>query len=601
MKKLVFSFVVLIPSLLGNADVTYAQSLKLLTCSDLKACIAIVKLEDDCEPGCDIPTVPPEYGELPQRFISFGRAGVDELLPLLEHRHITVRSKAAHVLSASPFLVSSDSKKIFESYRAGNSWLVGAVAKVANDNDIVTLVAEGLAEPSEEFGQVLLELGARADPELVRVLDCRLPSKCESSAASILESIRNSERRSDAVAKHAFAMAEDSNLSSEGRATFVRLAISYAKQYIDWQHKGPPDQWALVRLRALKTDADPKVAEVALNALIRFGDKDVAGDALQMVERAQGFDRRMAVVSLGQMGPIAQSAGLKLREYLKDPNWDVRVETASALASIGDKDAIKQLEASIDPRDWLLAMRVVDALGALDVKASEAKLLEVSNTYWHPAVREAAKVVMAGAVKSPVDDYKAMTRYFDPVSSYCETQKSELGLPANYKSLSDDEWMSVLNSTNEKLWQQNQKLFLDHPALVGAVEIKQTIVHKGWTFVGTDNGEWGGDITATSGGKKLKLINDNSVGLYTVDDQLFAVTGLNHMMVSKEFIWRIDFDENSTPAAELMMRTTGAIYFGLVSPNGVFGLYGSWGSMLVYPDGRPEWLGCPAARVDSQR
>jgi HEAT repeat protein len=601
MKKLFFSFVILMHSLLGQGDVAYAQSVRPLTCSDLKACLAMVMLEDDCEPGCDIPMVPPEYGELPQRFISFGRAGVDELLPLLEHRHIIVRSKAGDILSASPFLVSSDSKKIFESYRAGNSWLVGAVAKVASDNDVVNLVAEGIAKPSEEFGRIWYELGARADPELVRALDCRLPSKCESSAASILESSRYSGRRSDAVAKHAFAMAEDSNLSSEGRAIFVRLAISFAKQYIDWQHKGPPDEWALVRLRALKTDADPKVAEVALNALIRFGDKDVAGDALQMVERAQGFDRRMAVVNLGKMGPIARSAGLKLREYLKDPNWDVRVETASALASIGDKDAIKQLEASIDPRDWLLAIRAVDALGALDAKASEAKLLEVSNTYWHPAVRVAAKVAMAGAVKSPIDDDKAMTRYFDPVSSYCDTQKSELGLPANYKSLSDDEWMSVLNSTNEKLWQQNQKLFLDHPALAGAVEIKQTIVHKGWTFVGTDNGEWGGDITATSAGKILKLINDNSVGLYTVDDQLFAVTGLNHMMVSKEFIWRIDFDENSTPAAELMMRTTGATYFGMVSPNGVFGLYGSAGSMLVHADGRPEWLGCPAASVSYQR
>jgi HEAT repeat protein len=601
MKKLALSFVILLHFLFGKTGGAFAQNVKPLTCIDLKACIALVMVEDDCEPGCESLRVPPEYGELPQRFVSFGRAGVEFLLPMLDHRHTVVRSKAAYVLSASPFLVSSDSKKIFVSYHAGNAWLTGAVAKVANDNDIVNLVAEGLAEPSEEFGQILYELGARADPELVRALDCRLPSKCESAAASILESVRYNGRRSDALAKQAFAMAEDSNLSSEGRANFVRLAISYAKQYIDWQPKGPPDEWALVRLRVLKTDADPKVAEVAMNALIGFGDRDVAGDALQMVERAQGFDRRMAVIRLGKMGPIARSAGPKLREYLKDSNWDVRVETASALASIGDVDAINQLEASIDPRDWLLALRAVEALGVLDAKSSEAKLLEVSNTYWHPAVREAAKVAVAGAFKSPTNDSKAMKRYFEPVNSYCETQKFELGLPANYKSLSDVEWMSVLNSTNEKLWQQSQKLFLGHPALIGAVEIKQTIVHKGWTFAGTDNGEWGGDITATSGDKKIKLINYNSVGLYIVDDQLFAVTGLNHMMVSEEFIWRVEFDENSTPAAELMMRTTGATYFGMVSPKGEFGLYGSWGSMLVHPNGRPEWLGCPAASVNSQR
>jgi HEAT repeats len=601
MKTLLFSFVVLLQFLLGEGGGTMAKDVEPLTCRDLISCLDLVMVEDDCEPGCEFLRVPPEYGELPQRFVSFGRAGVELLLPMLDHRHTVVRSKAAYVLSASPFLVSSDSKKIFVSYHAGNSWLVGAVAKVANENDIVSLVAEGLANPKQEFGQFLHELGARADPELIGALDCSLPNKCEAAAASILESISLDGRRSNLLAKHAFAMAEDTSLSSEGRANFVRLAISYAKQYIDWQHKGPPDEWALVRLRALKTDADPKVAEVALNALIGFGDRDVAGDALQMVERTQGFDRRMAVIRLGQMRPTARSAGPKLREYLKDSDWDVRVETASALASIGDVDAIKQLDASIDPRDWLLAMRVVEALGVLDAKASEAKLLEVSNTYWHPAVREAAKVAVASAFKSPTEDDKATTRYFDPVKSYCDTQKSELGLPANYKSLSDVEWMSVLNSTNEKLWQQSQKLFLGHPALVGAVEIKQTIVHKGWTFVGTDNGEWGGDITATSGGKKLKLINDNSVGLYIADDQLFAVTGLNHMMVSKEFIWRVDFDKNSTPAAKLMMRTTGTTYFGVLSPNGVFGLYGSWGSMLVHPDGRPEWLGCPAASINSQR
>ncbi len=601
MKKLILSYVILLLFLFGQGRGAFAQNEKLLTCSDLKACIALVMVEDDCEPGCDIPMVPPEYGELPQRFISFGRTGVVMLLPLLEHRHIIVRSKVGDILSASPFLVPIDSEKIFASYRAGNSWLVGAVAKVANDNDIVNLVAEGLAKRSEEFGQILHELGARADPELIRALDCSVPNKCVAAAASILESTSFDGRRSNLLAKHAFAMAEDMRLSSQGRVSFVRLAVSYAKQYIDWQRQGPPDEWALVRLRALKTDPDPKVSETALNALIGFGDRDVAVDALQLVERTQGFDRRMAVIRLGQMGPIARSAGPKLREYLNDSDWDVRVETASALAGIGDVGAVKQLEASIHPRDWLLSLRVVEALGVLDAKASEAKLLEVSETYWHPAVREAAKKVLSGTLKSPTEDDKATARYFDPVRSYCETLKSELGLPANYKSLSDEEWISVLNSTNEKLSTQSQKLFLDHPALVGAVEIKQTIVHKGWIFVGTDNGEWGGDITATSGGEKLKLINDNSVGLYIVGDQLFAVTGLNHMMVSKEFIWRVDFDENTTPTAELMMRTTGATYFGMLSPKGVFGLYGSSGSMLVYPDGRPEWLGCPAASVNSQR
>jgi HEAT repeat protein len=592
MKNLVLPFAILLHFLFGLGGGAFAQNEKLLTCSDLKSCTGLVMVEDDCEPGCDIPMFPPEYGALPQRYISFGRDGVDVLLPLLEHRHIIVRSKAGHILSASPFLVASDSAKIIASFRAGNSWLVGAVAKVANDNEVVNLVAEGLAEPSEEFGQILRELGARADPELIRALDCSVPNKCEAAAASILESISFDGRRSELLAKHAFARAEDMRLSSEGRASFLRLAISYAKQYIDWQHVGPPDEWALVRLRALKTDPDPKVSEIALNALIGFGDRDVAGDALQLVERTQGFDRRMAVIRLGQMGPIARSAGLKLREYLKDSDWDVRVETASALAAIGDVGAAKQLEASIHPRDWLLSLRAVEALGVLDAKASEVKLL---------VVREAAKKAMAGAFKNARDDDKAMSRNFDPVESYCETQKSEFGLPANYKSLSDDEWISVLNSTNEKLWKQNQKLFLDHPALVGAVEIKQAIVHRGWTFVGTDNGEWGGDITATSGGKKLKLINDNSVGLYVVDDRLFAVTGLNHMMVSNEFIWRVDFDGNSTPAAELMMRTTGAADFGMLSPKGVFGLYGSWGSMLVHPSGRPEWLGCPAKSVSYQR
>lgn len=601
MKNLVLSLIVLLQFLFEPGGGTFAQNVKLLTCSDLKTCIELVMVEDDCEPGCDIPMVPSEYGELPQRFISFGRAGVAGLLPLLEHRHIVVRSKAGDILSASPFLTPSDSKKILESYRAGNSWLVGAVARVANENDIANLLAEGLAKPSEEFGQLLHELGARAEPELIRALDCSKPNQCEAAVASILKSIPYSGRRSDVLAKHAFVLAEDPRLSSEGRANFVRLAVSYAKNYADSQSSGPPDEWAMVRLRSLKADPDPKVSAVALQALIGFGDRDAASDAFQLVERAQGFDRRLAVMRISKMGLAAQSVGPKLREYLKDSDWDVRVETASALAMIGDVGATKQLEASIAPRDWLLALRAVEAIGMLDEKASETKLMEVSKAYWHPAVREAAKLAIVGAFKGQTDDTKAAARYFDPVESYCETQKPDPGLPANYKSLSDDEWTSAFNSANEKLWQESQKLFVQHPALAQAVEIKQTIIHKGWTFVGTDNGEWGGDITATFGNKQLKLINYNSVGFYVVEDQLFAVTALNHMMVSEEFIWRIDFDENSTPAAKLVMRTTGATYFGLKSPEGVLGLYGSSGSMLVHPDGRPEWLDCPAARIKAQR
>lgn len=568
---------------------TMAQKARDLTCQDLKSCVAHVLKEDACEPNCDGAPIERPYLQLPEHFRIFARPGVDALLPLLNHQHPSVRAKAAFILSSSPFLDSRDSQQVVSAYRRGNGWLTWAVGKVAGEKEIPSLVSEGIANPREEFGQLLEALGERAEPAIAEALNCSSPERCELVVRSLTKSLNFNTMISPELSRLSFDIADDRRISSSCRQKAVDLAIRFSVGYSYRRTGLIPASWALERLRVLGRDSDANVSGAAKSFLIDFKDASMAAEAVRMLDKARGFDRQIEVLRIGMMGPAALSAAPKLRELLSDGDWDVRVAAAEALGKIGAIEAASQLAGSISSTDWLLSLRAVEALGALKSPEAMKVLNETSANYWHPAVREAAKRAISG---TSIRNEDSFSDFMNPIEFYCSWKETNPTPPANFEDFSEVAQMDFINDYNARLARESFRLFSENVALRGSQAPYMQVIHKGWTFKGTDLGEFGGNLTAVSSSASRVVIDDNVVGLFKIGDQLYGVTGLDHLGLSYGFLWQINFAENGAPSAKIVMRMSGAPHAIRVAPNGTVGIYGSLGSMLVLPDGMPQWLAC---------
>jgi HEAT repeat protein len=346
------------------------------------------------------------------------------------------------------------------------------------------------------------------------------------------------------------------------------------------------------RLRNLLKDNEPEVRQQAAAILTGYGDLAAIDAAIKRIETESGWDRVFAIRNFAKFGLEAARHGPAIRRYLKDSDWDVRARTAQTLAAIGDRGAVPMLIAAIDDRDWLLTFRAVEALAVLGGSEAQTALRSKAARHWHPAVRLAAESLLAGKPALPALKHGAIDMQ-EPYTRYCEPITAKDRAPDSLRFGSTQNGMDELNAWNQKNLSRYAGDFGAHPRLKSAVKPQNTLRHGEWIFTGTDRGEWGGQLTVRKGaaGTEQILLTENVRGVFLVDNQIMAVTGLAHMMDWGGFLHVLVQDSNGRWHAERRLRLTGAPDI-FVAPDGTIGVWSGGGSMLVHPDGRPEWLAC---------
>jgi hypothetical protein len=96
--------------------------------------------------------------------------------------------------------------------------------------------------------------------------------------------------------------------------------------------------------------------------------------------------------------------------------------------------------------------------------------------------------------------------------------------------------------------------------------INLAVNFMGNTFVGTNHGEFGGNLSVNlPNGTEQVLIHDNVVQIISLKSELFVFTGLSHMMTDRGAIYRV-FQKEGVPVAERITLLPGAPEF-IVTPN----------------------------------
>jgi hypothetical protein len=126
---------------------------------------------------------------------------------------------------------------------------------------------------------------------------------------------------------------------------------------------------------------------------------------------------------------------------------------------------------------------------------------------------------------------------------------------------------------------------------MGAKQSPVTLGIQGGKFIGTDHGEWGGELGFIDGNATQTVIDENVRAVVQRGSRIFVVTGLDHDGLNRDYIWEVTRSEDGRWIARRLWRLPGMPYEVVAAPYGTMGLFGRFGSVLYRTDDTLQWLG----------
>lgn len=293
---------------------------------------------------------------------------------------------------------------------------------------------------------------------------------------------------------------------------------------------------------------------------------------------------------LAELGAAGRKEAPYVLERLRDEDWDLRVEAARTLGRIGYTDAIPQLLKAITPNDWRLAYEAMVSLVELKAPQADAVLNNIAKDYWLPGIAETAQALAEG--RPPPESASIMS--FRLTLDICNAKADQTLIP-RCSSPSDEadnmRYTDERNAYGHRFWRK----FRAHPSMDGARKARLTLDVQDGKLIGTNHGEWGGEIgfiDEKTNETQETIIDDNVLGIAERGGHIIVVTGLDHGGLNRGFIWEVTRAGNGKWSARRLWRLPGTPYETMVGPDGTIGLFGHFGSVLYKTDDTLQWLAC---------
>jgi hypothetical protein len=337
---------------------------------------------------------------------------------------------------------------------------------------------------------------------------------------------------------------------------------------------------AIAALGAIGVSTDGEIA--SLQGLQKDDDnliRDAAFEALAFIRVGDSFERTLQIRDLARQGTLAKYAGPDLVKNLEAEDWDVRAAAARAIGYVGFEDATDALIPLLHHKeDWRLVYSAAESLGRLRATKALPALAAVSKEYWYPPAREAAKRAMASIRDSVV-----------PASRSDET--------ANY----DDDFFERGKTDSDWITEKEARS-LRFPVAVTPDDLVSIPVRMGGGrdeekmrgvkaddgyLVGSDRGEWGGEIAYVNRAGKARILTPlNTEAIYRTKAGIVAVTGLAHMTFNSGCLFRISKTAEGEWSASKWRVLPGAPRVSRLLKDGNLFISCHGGMVLISTDGR---------------
>jgi HEAT repeat protein len=569
-----------------------------LTCDSLKQCLAYVETPD-CQNPDDCVGLPifsqKGYFSLPDAFVKFGRPAVPKLLELLTAKDLGVQSKAAYILSASHNLLPEDLPPILKAWDAGNVWARDAIAKL-DEREIAEKALRELRDQPNYTGRVrvldktamleerpkeLIKAFAREKPELIRpVLACWKTDACDAKlferVSTLLLEFAHLEKTPTVPFSEIYIDILMQPAEQSVRRPFLMSALNAAR------YLGEPSATLKDRVSVYVDSADAEIRSSAISLMAFWKDIRSIPGLLDKTKSKTEWEKNYQISLIGGMGEAAKEAAPDIAQYLND-DWDTRAEAARVLGQIGATDKVQTLSALITDEDWLLSYRVVESLALLDPDDKTGKRKEVAKNYWHPVVRDIASRSLIGKIEN--DGNSRSNRFTSsPLYDYCQ---SLIPILQRYDPQGDPEKESTKNEKAQQIFERqiNAVQGFDNAELVTP---QKTI--DGEILEGTDMGEFGGELSVTSGGKQKRIFDGNIQAIAQTSHRTFAINSLAHMATDYGYLLELKHTNDSWTARKIF-RLQGNIQQVFQADDKLM-FVGSGTGMWLDENMKPHWITC---------
>jgi HEAT repeat protein len=478
------------------------------TCPSLSACVSLLDKavpEHDNGEGSD--------GDVLARdFRRFGEPARQEFLKRAVGNSPAWRNVAGVILANWGSWSEADIPALRDALRMDHGgWVARPLGQIGTPDAIRALVEDlpTAADVENQTGFALEKIGARAIPLLMPLLKDKQKSLLAAQVIAEMDPLPIS------YASAWVATALDAKEPIEVRVAALRGIGAL----------GPASEKTSEELHVLLKDDNPELQKQVGTTLRAVRDPIVV---VQMAKSCQpkasqfdflALDSALCLREVAEFGPAGRAAGESLMPFLTSANGAEQAYGILTLGFIDYDPAIPKIEAALDAKDWRVVYAAIWAVGWLGARDAAVNLDKLAANYWLVEVKgDAAQV--AAALRSPQGRMRrGPWEVMDSGIKRDPTWVITDGVRSNEQSCPENQWQwqgekfSVplardVNSHSLRFWNGN-----------------------GWgELVGTDHGEWGGDLTwIPAKGVAEVLDRDNVRALQYDTDGVIAIFGLAHI------------------------------------------------------------------------
>jgi len=524
--------------------------------------------------------------KIAEEILHCGAPAIPYLLPLLKHQNTDVRDLSSYILRDIDGLKEEHLEPLMESRLRGDGWIPPAIARIGTPKAIRFLVEELKKEKEQEtqLTWAFEKLGEKGIPYLVELY--QNPGEFDADLFKTVNFILGKLKdKAEAAVDPLMVVVSDNTIDKNIKV----WAVDGLGQI------GPKAQRSAPLLQKLASDDPLTFGKIVEKAVIHTGSPEAVN---YLLKRLDENPKVTVFRDIAQMGVNGQTAGASLTAYLNNKDWDTRIWAARALGYIGYKQAVPDLIGILDKDDdWMLTCVAAESLGRLDAKEAISSFNNISKTHWYPPVRNAAlkaiRVINGDDKYNPVpEDEKEFASHFYAIDvKYGEAEPSNKSINKNEIA---DEPDGVETAKLEELTYEKETKYYDvdgvHIVMKKQVPGVGLKIENGY-LVGSDHGEWGGELVYIDlkGGQKL-LVSTNVKGIYRMPFGILVVTGLSHGTVNRGIIFMVAKDSGGIWNAHPWKALPGAPKISALLKNGGLIVRCNGGDVVISPGGKISML-----------
>lgn len=503
------------------------------TCEPLSACLSLLdKVVPERDDGDG------SNGDVLARSLRrFGEPAKQELLRRAVGSNPGWRNVAGAILANWGAWTVDDVPSLRAALRMDHGgWVARSLGQIGSPDAIRTLV-EDLSDANDfenQTGFALSKLGARAIPYLMPLLE----NDKESWLAARVIGEMKPLPVSYAVAWAGKAL--DSTRPLKERIAALRgiAALGPAAEHVG---KG---------LHPLLEDSESEVQKEVVMTLKAVRDPIVVESLAKACQpQASQFDflaldSALCLREIAHFGPGGRAAGEFLMPFLMSKNGAERAYGILTLSYIDYSPAVAKIEEALDSRDWRVVYAAVWGVGWLGDQNAADKLTKLASNYWLSELRDDAAHVTAN-LRSPKG--RVERRPWNVMDHGIQSDPTDViteGFRGPARSCPGYTWT----------WKgENFKLAPGREAEAHSLSFG----NRG-DLVGTDHGEWGGELTwIPKQATPIVLERDNVRRMDYDNDGAIVIFGLAHLGFNYGYALRLNRNSDGTWTSTEIARLPG--------------------------------------------